>query len=119
MADDPARYVELFAPVASVRVKRMFGGIGIWAGEGMIGLVADGVLYLKTDAATRPAFEAAGGRPFVYEGNGRRTQMSYWTPPDAFADDEAERARWTELARRAASSAGVRRPSGSKRSRPR
>jgi DNA transformation protein len=81
----------------------MFGGLGIYRDGRMFALVAGGELFLKANGETRPAFEAAGGSPFAYQGRGRRVVMSYWTPPATIFDDEAELVRWAGLAWSAAS----------------
>lgn len=108
---DEAAIRELFAAapdLAPLRAKRMFGGLGIYSGELMVGLVAYGDVYLKVDDASKPAFEAAGARPFVYEGNGKRSVMSYWTLPDPAQDDPDEAAHWGRLALEAARRAAAR-----------
>lgn len=99
---DAAAVVDLFAPFGPVAVRRMFGGLGIFAEGRMIGLVAAGEIYLKTDAETRPAFEAAGSRPFSYESRGRTIGLPYLSLPEAALDDEAALVRYAGLAREAA-----------------
>jgi len=55
---------EMMAGLGHVRAGRMFGGIGLWLGEVMFGLIAADVLYLKTDEATRAAYEERGMEAF-------------------------------------------------------
>jgi DNA transformation protein len=98
---------DLFASLGPVRTRRMFGGQGVYAGEVMFALEADGELYLKVDDRTLPAFRSAGSRPFVYERDGRTTQMSYWRLPDRALDDPDEAARWGRLAMEAATRAAT------------
>lgn len=43
-----------------LRFKRMFGAYGIYAGAIFFGIVHQGCLYFKTNAQTRPRYEAAG-----------------------------------------------------------
>jgi DNA transformation protein len=99
---DPDAIRDLFSGVGSVRIRRMFGGQGIYAGEWMFALEAGGELYLKVDASTVAAFRAAGSSPFTYESRGRRTQMSYWRLPHVALDDPDEATRWAHLALEAA-----------------
>ena len=102
---------DLFAPWARVTVKRMFGGLGVWRDGLMFALVAGGTLYLKTDDESRAAFEAAGGKPFVYRGKVKPVSVAYWTPPAAIFDDEDSLREWAGRAFAAALSAdAVRRP---------
>ncbi|MGP9819480.1 TfoX/Sxy family protein [Salinarimonas sp. NSM] len=111
---DEAAIQDLFAAapeLSPIRTRRMFGGLGVYAGEAMFALVAVGELYLKVDAETKPAFEAAGARPFVYEAKGTRSEMSYWSLPDAAQDESDEAARFGRLALAAARRAlAARRP---------
>ena len=102
MAEDPRHWEELFADVAPVRARRMFGGLGLSLDGLSVGLVVDGTLFLKVDDVTRASFEAAGGRPFVYEAKGKRSVMSYWTPPATIFDDTDDLRRWLALAHEAA-----------------
>ncbi|HVL72063.1 MAG TPA: TfoX/Sxy family protein [Beijerinckiaceae bacterium] len=99
---DSESIADLFAPLGPVRIRKMFGGQGVYRGELMFALEAYGELYLKADAETVPLFEAAGSRPFVYEKDGRTARMSYWLLPEPAADDPEEASRWGRLAVEAA-----------------
>ena len=89
-------------PWAAVSARRMFGGHGLYREGLMFALEAFGMLYLKVDDETRPAFSAAGCRPFIYEGSGRRVEMSYWTAPPECTESAADMARWCALGWQAA-----------------
>ena len=111
-APDPyaAHCVELLAPLGGAEARRMFGGWGLYVDGLMIGLIASEQVYFKTDAATRPHWEAAGGRPFVYtrrkdDGAEAATAMSYWTPPEEALESPALMLPWSRLALEAALSA--------------
>jgi DNA transformation protein len=94
---------ELFSQFGPVSVRRMFGGAGIYADGIMIGLVADGLIYLKVDEATAPDYEREGLPPFTYtSGNRRETTMSYRRMPDRLYDDPEELVRWARGALAAA-----------------
>ena len=117
-AENPEFYVELFAGFGPVSVRRMFSGVGIFADGMMIALVGNGVIYLKADERTIPAFEAEGLSPFSYATkDGRRTINSYWKMPERLYDDPDELAQWARQARDAASRTHVKKPSGKPRAR--
>jgi DNA transformation protein len=104
---DPEDIRELFAAFGPVTVRRMFGGAGVFAEDMMLALVADGVIYLKADEQTVPAFEREGLGPFTYMRRGSSAAvMSYWRMPERLYDDPEELATWAraalETARRAA-----------------
>ncbi|MEZ5839669.1 MAG: TfoX/Sxy family protein [Hyphomicrobiales bacterium] len=86
--------LEQFAPLGDIRIKRMFGGLGVFKGELMFALVAYDVLHFKADETTIPAFEAEGCGPFVYEGKGRTVTMSYWKAPERLFDEPDEFRQW-------------------------
>jgi DNA transformation protein len=90
--------VELLSPLGAVRVLRMFGGFGLYIDDVFMALVANEQLYLKADDTTRARFEAAGCRPFVYEGGSKTVTMSYWTAPDDALESPALMLPWARLA---------------------
>jgi len=107
---------DLFQELGPVRIRRMFGGQGIYAGERMFALEAGGSIYLKTDDMNRPLLAEAGSRPFVYGAQGRTTTMSYWSMPEDGIDDPSAAARWGRLAVEAARrSAEARTPKGKRK----
>jgi DNA transformation protein len=90
---------ELFAGLGPVQVKRMFGGAGVYADGLMFALLADDVVYLKTDEALRAELEAEGCAPWVWEPGsgprrGEKIETSYLRLPDAALDDPDDAARW-------------------------
>jgi DNA transformation protein len=94
---------ELFRPTGPVDIRRMFGGQGIFRAGRMIAIVADGGLFMKTDAECRSAFEAAGSRPFSFaKSDGSVTVLSYWSLPDEALDDPEAMRGWVRLAEAAA-----------------
>jgi len=91
---------ELFSAFGRVDVRRMFGGMGIFADDRMIALVSRGVIYLKSDQDTAPAFDGEGLEPFSYDTrDGRRRVMTqYRRMPDRLYDDPEELATWARQA---------------------
>jgi DNA transformation protein len=90
---------ELFAPFGEIRIRRMFGGAGVYCDDLFFALIDDDVVYLKADEATRGEFEGRGLSAFSYETkNGVVTGMSYYAAPDDLFDDETALRRWARLA---------------------
>jgi DNA transformation protein len=106
-----AHLLDLLAGLGPVVARSMFGGFGLYLDGVMFGLVADETFYLKTDALSRPRFEAAGLEPFVYEGRNRPVAMSYHEAPPAALDDPDELAGWARDAVAAAKRARAAKPS--------
>lgn len=86
--------VELMAGWAGVRVRKMFGGYGVYREELMFALIADDQLYFKTDAANEAEFKRAGSRPFIYVSGTRTVQMSYWSASESSLESAVEMHDW-------------------------
>ena len=95
---------DLFGALGPIRVKPMFGGAGIYAGELMFAFLdRDETIYLRTDADNRAAFEAAGSQPFRYPlKSGEEMEIGYWRLPDEALDSADEALMWGRLALEAA-----------------
>lgn len=78
--------------VTPVTSKAMFGGVGIYSGGTFFALIAEDVVYFKADAATRPAFEARGSKPFTPYG---KASMTYFELPADILEDEDQLRTWT------------------------
>jgi DNA transformation protein len=116
-AEYHAYVLDLLAPLGAVEGRRMFGGAGVFYRGLMFALIADDVLYLKVDDATRPDFEAAGAGAFTYEtSSGTRGLRSYFRVPDEILESEAELAAWGRRAVDAALRAEAGRPKRKRRS---
>lgn len=98
---------DLLAEVGPVRIRRMFGGQGVFIDDMMFALEADGVLYIKADTETENVFSDAGSEKFSYAvANGKILSLGYWSLPDEALDDPSAAEIWArrgiEAARRAA-----------------
>ena len=96
---------EIFGGILGVRIRRMFGGQGIYDGATMFALEHGGELYLKTDQAMRERLASIGSVPFSFAKAGKLVVTSYWRLPETALDDSDELRRWTMLALAAALSA--------------
>ena len=91
---------ELFAGVGTISVKRMFGGAGVYAEGLMFALLADDVIYIKTDTALKADLMREGSAPFVWTPEngpraGEQVEMGgYWRLPEAAMDEPDLAAEW-------------------------
>ncbi|MEO1281394.1 MAG: TfoX/Sxy family protein [Pseudomonadota bacterium] len=97
LSDFESHICDLLSPIGPVRIRRMFGGSGIYADDRMFGLIANDVVYIKTDARSVTEFQAANSEPFTYEGKGKPVKMSYWRMPDDAFDDQDTFCNWARL----------------------
>jgi DNA transformation protein len=90
---------DLHADFEPLRIKRMFGGAGIYSGDLFFAILVEDTLYLKVDDGNRGAYQDRGIQPFSYEGkNGRRATMSYYPVPSELLDDPDALAPWARQA---------------------
>ncbi|MCA8888867.1 MAG: TfoX/Sxy family protein, partial [Parvularculaceae bacterium] len=90
---------ELFSPFGEIRVRKMFGGAGVYCDDLFFAIMDGDAIYLKVDDQTRAGFEARGLTPFVFEmKDGATGEMNYFNAPEDIYDDEDELRRWTTLA---------------------
>ena len=102
---------ELLGNVGEVSVRRMFGGHGFYIDGLFVALIAYERLFLKTDAQSRPRFEAAGSEAFVYDGSGgKQVSVSYFSAPDQAMESPALMQPWARLALEAALRARAAKP---------
>jgi DNA transformation protein len=90
--------LEQLEPLGPLTSKKMFGGVGLYAGDLFFALVSRDVLYLKGDDDTRGEREAAGARPFQPfpdrpKGKGK---MQYYSVPAAVLEDGDALMAWAK-----------------------
>ena len=74
-----------------VSARAMFGGHGLFKDDVMFAIVdSEGRLYLRADASTALAFEAAGST--------QHARMPYWEVPAPVREDPAQLQEWAATA---------------------
>ncbi len=90
--NDYLEYVlEQLSGLGPLRSRKMFGGIGLYAGDVFFALIAYDVLYLKVDDTNRSDYEAHQSQPFEYKPG---HVMSYWELPVSVLEKPAEAVAW-------------------------
>ena len=80
----------------NVSVRKMFGGAGLSFQGITFGLIANDVVYLKTDKSSEKKFEELGMGPFYpFE---KKKPMPYWEIPVDVLEDHEELQKWCETA---------------------
>jgi DNA transformation protein len=96
--------LDQLSALPDVRAKAMFGAHGIYSGETFFGILDEGRLFFKTDAASQVDYTARGMGPFTYESKGKVLTMSYHEVPPDVLENAPELTAW---ARRAILVAGI------------
>ena len=108
--------LEQLAFVRGLHARAMFGGHGLYQDATIFAIIADDMLYLKVNDATRAEFETEGLRPFSYVARGKTMTMNYYeTRAEAFEDADAMRL-WVGKALAAALAAPAAKPKRTRRS---
>ena len=98
-AKDARRFDDLFSEFGPIRLRRFFGGEGIYAGDTMLGMVFNNdTIYFKTDAETRKAFDAEKSRPFTFHKGKELITTTWLSLPDRLYDEPGELAQWARAA---------------------
>jgi DNA transformation protein len=87
---------EQLAPLGEIRVKRMFGGHGVYRGESFFAIVHKGRLFFRTDPADRVHYAARGSREFMPRKDLKLG--TYWEVPADVLDDPELVLRWARCA---------------------
>jgi DNA transformation protein len=84
------------AALATLRARRMFGGIGLYCDELFFALIADDTLYLRVDDRNRGDFSARGMAAFRPYADRPQLSMSYYAVPAEVLEDAAELILWAQ-----------------------
>ena len=90
--------LDQLSALPGLRAKAMFGGHGLYSGDDFFGILFEGRLYFKADAASRAAYVKRGMGPFTYEQHGREMTMSYFEVPPEVLEDRRELFDWAARA---------------------
>ena len=88
---------QLNRAIPPVRARRMFGGVGLYAGDLFFALIDNDIVYFKTDASTQGEFEAHGMGPFRPFGDDGGSMQYHQLPEDIIENPDALRT-WAERA---------------------
>ncbi|HET7174598.1 MAG TPA: TfoX/Sxy family protein [Gammaproteobacteria bacterium] len=88
--------LEQLAETKGLKVRAMFGGHGLYAGQTFFGIVHKGSLYMRTDEGSRPAYLAKGSRPF--NPRGAKELHRYYEVPAEVLEDAETLAGWARRA---------------------
>lgn len=108
---------ELFSPFGEIKVRKMFGGAGVYCDGLFFALIGDDDLWLKVDDETRAVFEAEALEPFTFVmKDGSSATMSYYALPEDAFDDHDVLEHWIRLGLQAAERAAAKKKPKKKKS---
>jgi len=112
MADDSFNefVLDQLSALPDLRAKAMFGAHGLYCGEKFFGILDEGRLFFKTDAASQADYTARGMGPFTYEMKGKVMTMAYHEVPPDVLEQPHELTAWARRDIQIAAAKPSRRP---------
>jgi DNA transformation protein len=100
MPDDSFKefVLDQLGALPELRARAMFGAHGIYSGEKFFGILDDGRLFFKTDAASAADYTSRGMGAFTYESKSRRLTMAYHEVPPDVLENAPELKAWARRA---------------------
>lgn len=100
MPDDSFKefVLDQLGALPELRARAMFGAHGLYAGETFFGILDEGRLFFKTDAASAADYTARGMGPFTYEMKGKVLTMAYHEVPPDVLENAPELTAWAQRA---------------------
>ena len=112
MPDDSFKefVLDQLGALPELRARAMFGAHGIYCGDKFFGILDEGRLFFKTDAASVADYTARGMGAFTYESKGKRLTMAYHEMPPEVLENAPELTSWARKAIEIASSKNKKKP---------
>ncbi len=85
---------DLLGWLPRLRIKRMFGGAGLYSDDCFFAIADDGVLYLKADNGSLAFYRQGGAEQFCYASKGKVTRMNFWSLPADVQEDPDQLRLW-------------------------
>jgi DNA transformation protein and related proteins len=99
VSNDYLAYLQdLFEWLPRVRIKRMFGGAGLYSDELFFAIADDNAVYLKADKQSEAFYRQRGAEQFSYEMKGKPSHMNFWLVPAEVLEDPELLHEWVDTA---------------------
>ena len=100
MPDDSFKefVLDQLGALPELRARAMFGAHGLYTGETFFGILDEGRLFFKTDAASAADYTARGMGPFTCEMKGKVMTMAYHEVPPDVLENAPELTAWAQRA---------------------
>jgi len=80
---------DVLGQIDGISSRAMFGGWGVYLNKVIVGIIAEGELYLKADKELMEKYKKEGLYPFTYTGNKNKVyEMSYVNVPLETLEDK-------------------------------
>ena len=100
MPDDSFKefVLDQLGALPELRARAMFGAHGLYSGEKFFGILDEGRLFFKTDAASAADYTSRGMGAFTYKMKGKTMTMAYHEVPPDVLENAPELTSWARRA---------------------
>ncbi len=100
MPDDSFKefVLDQLSALPELRARAMFGAHGLYAGDHFFGILDEGRLVFKTDAASAADYTSRGMGAFTYKMKGKVMTMAYHEVPADVLENTPELTAWARKA---------------------
>ena len=89
--------VDALSQLGIIKIRKMFGGYGIYKDNIFFAMIINDTLYFKADDNNRAMYESLGSKPFSYTGkNDKLIVMNYWQVPGDILENQIQLAQLVE-----------------------
>jgi DNA transformation protein and related proteins len=107
MANDSFKefVLDQLSALPDLRVRTMFGAHGLYGGESFFGILDEGRLFFKTNAASQKDYAARDMGPFTYKVKGKTVTLGFHEVPPDVLENAPELVSWARQAIQVATAA--------------
>jgi DNA transformation protein len=86
--------VDLLSAYGNIKVRKMFGGYGLYYNAKIFAIIIDDELYFKADKALAEEFKLSGSYPFTYKRDDKTVALGYYYVPSKIFEDDDRLKEW-------------------------
>ena len=94
--------MDMLSRFSDIKLRRMFGGYGIYSGKLIFAIIINDELYFKVDTELMEEYKNAGSFPFTYKKADKTIALSYWSVPSEVIEDGDLLKEWFDKSLRVA-----------------
>lgn len=81
--------LDILSRFGNIKLRRMFGGYGIYKDKIIFAIIINNELYFKADSILAEKYKLLGSCPFSYKRKEKTIALSYWlVPPEVLEDSD-------------------------------
>ena len=86
--------IDILSGFGDIKLRRMFGGYGVYHNRIMFAIIIDNEIYFKADKDLAEKYKLLGSFPFTYKRDEKTITMSYWIATAEVLEDVNQLKDW-------------------------